>query len=95
LDAPDLSFEDLPEDVAFCRHSSPHFEVEGEALRPKDIRQFLWDNRNLRALKRDRAFIWSEYDSESDISKVGLGTITVNRALERLNNGNYRPRRDG
>ena len=87
LDAPELSESDLPEGAVFYRHKSPHFEVEGDALRPKDIRQFLWDHRNLRCLKRDRAFIWSEYDSKSDISRVGLGTLTVEEAVERLDNG--------
>ena len=88
LDAPDLDLDLIPEGAVFHRHQSPHLEVQGESLRAKDIRQFLWDNRNLRVLKRDRAFIWSQYDSETDISRVGLGTLTAQEAVERLSNGN-------
>lgn len=61
-----------------------HFEepvVGGEDLSPKDIRSFLWENRKSRRLTRDRATIWRDGDT------FGLGVITTEKALERLNNG--------
>tara|TARA_R110000822_G_scaffold178700_1_gene318619 strand:- start:28 stop:354 length:327 start_codon:yes stop_codon:yes gene_type:complete len=87
LDAPEFSRTEAPEWAAEFNHITPHLEVSGPDLRPKDIRQFLWDNRSLRALTRDRAFVWTKYDEDSDSSSLGFGTLTLTSVAEKLTNG--------
>tara|TARA_Y100001973_G_C5140216_1_gene302522 strand:+ start:457 stop:795 length:339 start_codon:yes stop_codon:yes gene_type:complete len=87
LDNPDFDFDMLPGWAVAYRHESPLLEVEGESLTAKDVRKFLWEHRNHRSVTRDRSFVWSKYDEELDTSTVGIGTLTVKPALERLNNG--------
>ena len=84
LNEPDLDLDDVPEWVVPYECESPHLEVGGPSVAPREIRKFLWDNRNSRSVLRDRAFVWSRYDSESDSSTVGLGALTVKPAIDRL-----------
>lgn len=87
LDYPDLVWGELPEEAALHFPESPRKDFQGEALKPKDIRQFLWEHRNNRVIQRDRAFIWKKYAPEMDSITVGLGTLTVAPVVERLSYG--------
>ena len=87
LSIPDFSFDDLPDWADAFTHESPQLIVEGDKITPRQVRTFLWEHRSSRAVQRDRAFVWSKYDEENNSSVVGIGTLTVKEATERLNNG--------
>lgn len=87
LESPHLGLGSLPEGTALCRHEQFTKEFEGSSLNPKEIRRFLWEIRNRRQVLRDRAFVETEYDEESDTSRIHLGTLTSKDALERLGHG--------
>ena len=87
LDSPHFELGLLPDGSARCYHNEFHQEFAGPALNPKQIRRFLWDIRNKRQVQRDRAFIETYYDDETDTSVIRLGTLTSEEALERLAHG--------
>ena len=86
LESPHFPMEALPEQAAPFYHDLT-LEVGGETLSPKDIRRFLWENRGSRAIQRDRSFIETAYDEDSDVSTVKIGTMTGANVLERMSHG--------
>lgn len=54
--------------------SNDFLEVKGKVLTEKQVRGWLWENRNLPAL-REATVLYSWYDEERDISLVGLGVL--------------------
>lgn len=49
-------------------------EVEGSEVPPKEVRTWLWNQRNKRATQRSRGILWSVYDEGT--TTVGLGAVT-------------------
>ena len=84
LNFPELDFESVPGWAKPFEHESPQVELPGEELAPRDIRKFLWENRGMRCITRDRSFIWSKYLPKSDSSVIGIGTLTTEKVLERM-----------
>lgn len=84
LESPHYPVDALPEGSVRFYHPELTREIETENLTPKDIRRFLWENRANRAVLRDRSFVETDYDEESGVSTVRLGTITADAVLERM-----------
>ena len=87
LESPHVPWEFLPEEAEELVHEDTAKEFKGEEINAKDVRRFLWNNRNSRKSKRDRAFVASSYNEDKDVSILSLGTLTCKEAAERLNNG--------
>ena len=47
----------------------------GPDLHPKEIRKWLWNNRQTRALSRDSFIVWTAYDLDEHTSFLGVGSI--------------------
>ena len=58
---------------------------EGKELSPKKIRKYLWENKKDRKFQRKNAVLWTAYDSEEDISYIGIGASTHPEVSSRLN----------
>ncbi len=86
LDSPHFPVSSLPGEAAPFYHDLT-LEVGGNDLSPKEIRRFLWEHRNSRAICRDRCFIETLYDEDSDVSTVKIGTMTGVHVLERMTDG--------
>lgn len=87
LESPHFEAASLPPGAAPFYHDLT-LEVGGSVLSPKEIRRFLWMNRGTRAVNRDRSFLETSYDSESNKSTVKIGTMTGTDVLERMGHGN-------
>jgi len=87
LESPHVPWEFLPEEAEEFVHEDTAKKFEGKEINAKDVRRFLWNNRNSRKSKRDRAFVASSYNEDKDVSILFLGTLTCKEAAERLNNG--------
>ena len=59
------------------------FSLVGNQLKPKQVRRFMWNQRNSRALKRDNVIIWSWYDEEEDTTYMGFGAKVKPVLIER------------
>jgi len=86
LESPHLAFSVLPEE-AVRFYSGLSLDVDGPSLSPKQVRRFLWEHRVNRAVQRDRAFVETSYNEETDVSSMKIGTITVAPVVERISNG--------
>tara|TARA_R110002020_G_scaffold114056_2_gene262374 strand:- start:3006 stop:3332 length:327 start_codon:yes stop_codon:yes gene_type:complete len=86
LESPHLPSTSLPKE-AVPFYSGLSLDVEGPVLSPKQVRRFLWDHRVNRAVQRDRAFVETSYNEETDVSSMKIGTITVTPVVERISNG--------
>lgn len=58
--------------------------IEGKHINAKLIRSFTWENRKQRFMSRDKAFVWTYYDSSNDVSYLGAGAEVTPEALERV-----------
>ena len=87
LESPHVPWEYLPEEAEEVIHDDTSEEFEGDDINAKDVRRLLWDNRNNRKSKRDRAFVVSRYDEDKNVSIVSLGTVTSKDVVERITCG--------
>ena len=87
LESPHVPWEFLPEEAEEFVHEDTAKEFKGEEINAKDVRRFLWNNRNSRKSKRDRAFVTSSYDEDKGVSILSLGTLTCKEAIERISCG--------
>jgi len=58
--------------------------VKGKRINAKLIRSFTWENRNQRFMSRDRAFVWTFYNSSEDTSYLGVGAEVSPDTLDRV-----------
>lgn len=87
LESPHFPVEEFPEEAVPFYHEGYERSFPGPDLSPKAVRRFLWEHRNTRPIQRDRAFVETEYDEESDVSRIRVGTMTALPVLERMPHG--------
>ena len=59
-------------------------QEDGRALSSKNVRRFLWENRNHRSVARDKAAFWSVYLPDEDKSVVGVGALVDEDTAKRM-----------
>ena len=57
--------------------------VGGPYIRPKLVREWLWANRQLRAMRRPWSMLVSRYDEIERVSTLHIGTVTLPEVAER------------
>ena len=57
--------------------------VGGPYLRPKQVREWFWEVRHLRAMKRPWSMLVSSYDPIERVSTLHIGTVTLPEVAER------------
>ena len=60
------------------------FAEEGSHIHAKKLRRFLWPLRHHRKLRRRNIVLWSAYNSDEDLSLVGIGAAVPVGVAERL-----------
>jgi hypothetical protein len=58
--------------------------VGGPYIRPKQVREWFWANRHLRAMSRPWSMIVTKYDSVERVSTLRVGTVTLPEVAERF-----------
>lgn len=57
--------------------------VGGPYLRPKQVREWFWANRHLRAMHRPWSLLVTQYNPEHNLSTLHIGTITLPEVVSR------------
>jgi len=58
--------------------------VGGPYIRPKQVREWFWANRHLRAMHRPWSMLVSKYDEIERVSTLWVGTVTLPEVAERF-----------
>ena len=58
--------------------------VGGPYIRPKQVREWFWANRHLRAMHRPWSMDVTKYDEVERVSTLRIGTVTLPEVAERF-----------
>jgi hypothetical protein len=75
---------ELRHDLPIINLTPAPLTVGGPYLRPKQVREWFWRNRHLRAMSRPWSMVVTKYDPIERVSTLHVGTVTLPEVAERL-----------
>jgi hypothetical protein len=75
---------ELRHDLPIINLTPTPLTVGGPYIRPKQVREWFWANRHLRAMHRPWSMIVTKYDPVERVSTLRVGTVTLPEVAERL-----------